>query len=85
MCTGVAWDGTRLLGTLTTPNRRGEEKVSCLQALRARHQHLPVVAYGNAQSDLAHLRLAERGVLVNGNRAAVRQAAGEGVSCVIWR
>jgi phosphatidylglycerophosphatase C len=85
VCTGVAWDGTRLLGTLTTPNRRGEEKVRCLQALRARHQNLPVVAYGNAQSDLAHLRLAERGILVNGSRAAVRQAAGEGISCVTWR
>jgi phosphatidylglycerophosphatase C len=85
VCTGVAWNGTRLLGTLSTPNCRGEEKVRCLQALRARHQNLPVVAYGNAQSDLAHLRLAERGVLVNGSRAAVRQAAGEGVSCVTWR
>jgi hypothetical protein len=59
--------------------------VRCLQALRARHRNLPVVAYGNAQSDLSHLRLAERGILVNGSRAAVRQAAGEGVACVTWR
>ena len=85
VCTGVAWDGTRLRGTLTTANRRGAEKVRCLQALRARHQNLPVVAYGNAQSDLAHLRLAERGVLVNGSRAAVQEAARAGVSCVTWR
>jgi phosphatidylglycerophosphatase C len=84
-CTGVAWDNTRLIGTLSTANRRGEEKVRCLEALRGRHPELAVVAYGNAQSDLAHLRLAEHGILVNGSRAAVRQAAGEGVSCVTWR
>jgi phosphatidylglycerophosphatase C len=85
VCTGVAWDGTRLIGTLTTPNRRGEDKVRCLEALRARHPGLSVVAYGNAASDLAHLRLAEHGVLVNGSRAAVRQAAAVGVSCATWR
>ena len=84
-CTGVAWDGTRLIGTLSTANRRGEEKVRCLAALRARHPGLSVVAYGNAASDLAHLRLAERGVLVNGSRAAVTEAARVGVSCVSWR
>ena len=84
-CTGVAWDGTRLIGTLTTPNRRGEEKVRCLATLRARHPGLSVVAYGNAASDLSHLRLAERGVLVNGSRVAVRQAAAQGVACVTWR
>ena len=34
--TGVAWNGDRLDGTLTTPNRRGEEKARCLRALRRR-------------------------------------------------
>ncbi len=84
VCTGVAWNGTRLIGTLTTANRRGEEKVRCLEALCARHPGLSVIAYGNAASDLPHLRLAERGVLVNGSRAA-RQAAAPRVSCVTWR
>lgn len=84
-CTGVAWQGSRLLGTFTTANRRGEEKVRCLAALRARHPGLAVVAYGNAQSDLPHLRLAERGVLVNGSRRAMQQAARDGVACVTWR
>lgn len=84
-CTGVAWEGSRLTGTFTTPNRRGEEKVRCLQALRERHPGLPVVAYGNAASDLPHLRLAERGVLVNGSRSAMRQADADGVACVTWR
>jgi HAD superfamily phosphoserine phosphatase-like hydrolase len=84
-CTGVAWDGASLLGTLTTANRRGDEKVRCLQALRARYPGLAIVAYGNAASDLAHLRLAERGVLVNGSRSALSQAARDGVSRVTWR
>ena len=84
-CTGVAWEGPRLIGTLTTANRRGAEKVRCLEALRARHPGMDVIAYGNAASDLAHLRLAEHGVLVNGSRNAMRQAALDGVSCVIWR
>jgi HAD superfamily hydrolase (TIGR01490 family) len=84
-CTGVAWAGSRLLGTLTTVNRRGEEKVRCLEALRARHPGLATVAYGNAQSDLPHLRLAERGVLVNGSRSAMKQAARDSVACVTWR
>jgi HAD superfamily hydrolase (TIGR01490 family) len=84
-CTGVAWDGASLLGTLTTPNRRGAEKVRCLQALRARYPDFALVAYGNAASDLPHLRLAERGVLVNGSRSARREAAHTPVACVTWR
>lgn len=84
-CTGVAWEDTRLIGTLSTANRRGEEKVRCLEALRARHPGLAVVAYGNAAGDLAHLRLAEHGVLVNGSRSARRAAAHTPVACVTWR
>ncbi len=33
--TGVAWNGELLDGTLTTPNRRGDEKARCLRALVA--------------------------------------------------
>jgi HAD superfamily hydrolase (TIGR01490 family) len=84
-CTGVAWAGSRLLGTLTTANRRGAEKVRCLEALRTRHPGLATVAYGNAPSDLPHLRLAERGVLVNGSRSAMEQATRDSVTCVTWR
>jgi phosphatidylglycerophosphatase C len=85
ICTGVRWDGERLRGTLTTPNRRGEEKARCLQALRARHPGIEAVAYGNAASDLEHLKLVERGVLVNGSAAARRAAAREGITCTDWR
>jgi len=85
LCTGVEWDGDRLVGTLTTPNRRGVEKVRCLADLRARHGQLPITAYGNTPGDLAHLGLADRGVLVNGSRRARLAARRAGVDCRVWR
>jgi phosphatidylglycerophosphatase C len=85
ICTGVRWDGERLDGRLNTPNRRGEEKARCVTALRARHPGMETVAYGNAASDLDHLRLVERGVLVNGSAAARRAAAQGGITCTDWR
>ena len=44
-----------------------------------------MTAYGNATSDLAHLCLADRGVLVNGSRRARSAAAHLGISCERWR
>lgn len=85
ICTGVRWDGERLEGELTTPNRRGEEKARCVEALRARHPGMGAVAYGNAASDLAHLMLVEQGVLVNGSAHARREATRLGVTCTDWR
>ena len=38
--TGVRWNGDRLDGTLTTANRRGEEKARCLRELLAQRQRL---------------------------------------------
>jgi phosphoserine phosphatase len=73
------------VGRLTTPNRRGVEKVRCLAALRARHPQLPITAYGNTPSDLQHLGLADRGILVNGTRRARRAARRAGVDCRVWR
>ncbi|HEX3844754.1 MAG TPA: HAD-IB family phosphatase [Steroidobacteraceae bacterium] len=84
ICTGVRWRGERLWGTLTTPNRRGEEKARCVSALRTRHPGMQAVAYGNAASDLAHLKLVERGVLINGSAHARREAAGEAIMCADW-
>jgi phosphoserine phosphatase len=55
-----------------------------LGVLRAAHPNLPVVAYGNADSDIPHLRLAERGVLVNGNRRARDHAAKTRVYSENW-
>lgn len=84
ICTGVRWDGERLRGTLTTPNRQGGEKARCVAALRARHPGIQAVAYGNAASDLAHLKLVERGVLINGSPAARLEAARAAISCTDW-
>jgi phosphatidylglycerophosphatase C len=76
ICTGVAFDATgHLLGTLTTPNRRGPEKVRCFKALRQRHPGIQTVAYGNAGSDLAHLLLADSPRLVNPSARTARQAS----------
>jgi phosphatidylglycerophosphatase C len=85
LCTGVEWLAERLTGRLTTPNRRGTEKARCVTALRQQYPQLPVVAYGNAASDLPHLALAQHGVLVNGTRRARRQARGLGIECARWR
>jgi phosphoserine phosphatase len=85
ICTGVSWDGPQLVGRLTTANRRGAEKTRCLASLREAHGGMPITAYGNAASDLEHLRLADRGVLVNGSRRARRAAGAAGIECVRWR
>ncbi len=82
--TGVAWEGDRLDGTLTTPNRRGEEKARCLRALVAARGDTDTFAYGNAASDLPHLQLARHGLLVNGTVAARRAAAALGVPTTEW-
>ena len=80
ICTGVAFDATgRLEGALTTPNRRGAEKVRCFESLRQRHPGVQTVAYGNAGSDLPHLQLADVPRLVNASARTVRQAAAVGI------
>ena len=84
ICTGVRWEGDRLRGDLTTPNRRGPEKARCFKELQQRYPELATVAYGNAKSDLEHLRLAQHGILVNGSASARQMAGGLGVRCVTW-
>jgi phosphatidylglycerophosphatase C len=80
ICTGIAFDAAgRLDGALTTPNRRGAQKVQCFEALKQQHPGLEVVAYGNAGSDLAHLVLADQPRLVNASAATIRQAAALGL------
>jgi phosphatidylglycerophosphatase C len=82
--TGVRFDGDVLDGTLTTPNRRGDEKARCFEALLAERGDQQTFAYGNSGADLPHLRLARHGVLVNGSLAARRAAAKVGVTAVDW-
>jgi HAD superfamily phosphoserine phosphatase-like hydrolase len=76
ICTGVRWDGDRLDGHLTTPNRRGEEKTRCFEQIR---KGFTTAAYGNAGSDLDHLRLADQPLLVNASASAQREAKRLGV------
>jgi phosphatidylglycerophosphatase C len=84
VCTEIRWDGDRLDGALRTPNRRGAEKVRCLEQLREDYAHAAVTAYGNSSSDIPHLALAERALLVNGNAAARRGAARAGIPTGEW-
>lgn len=85
ICTGVVWNGDRLDGRLSTPNRRGAEKTRCLRELRAAHAGVSTAAYGNAGSDLDHLRLADQPLLVNGSAAARRAATRLGIPTARWR
>jgi phosphatidylglycerophosphatase C len=85
ICTCIRWDGERLHGSLVTVNCRGEEKVRRFESLRRRHPGARFVAYGNTASDLPYLRLADRGVLVNGDRRARREAQRLHVICERWR
>jgi HAD superfamily hydrolase (TIGR01490 family) len=81
ICTGVAFDAAgRLDGALTTPNRRGPEKVRCFEALQHQHPGMQTVAYGNAASDLAHLKLAAVPRLVNASPRTIRHAAILGIA-----
>lgn len=85
ICTEVRWNGDKLDGSLTTPNRKGAEKARCFTAVREHHPGLTTIAYGNSSTDLPHLRLATHGVLVNGSAKARRAAESFGVLCTDWR
>ncbi len=83
VCTQLLWRGATLDGRLAGANRRGEEKRRVLEALRVRHPG-PVSAYGNAASDLAHLRTVDAPLLVNGSATARREAARLGIATGDW-
>jgi phosphatidylglycerophosphatase C len=85
ICTGVLWNGDRLDGRLSTPNRRGKEKTLCFEALRNRYLGLLTAAYGNAGSDLDHMRLADYPLLVNAPARARREAAELGIPTATWQ
>ncbi len=85
ICTGIAWRDDGLDGALTTPNRRGGEKLRCVESLRTRFPRSPIAAYGNSGSDLAHLQAVEHPKLVNGSRGARRAARRCGIPIAEWR
>jgi len=84
LCTEIEWQGETLLGSLKTPNRHGAEKSVCLAWLRSRFPGTPVIAYGNSASDLDHMRLADRALLVNGSPGARDAAARLGIPTATW-
>lgn len=85
LCTGIAWDGDRLDGSLTTANRRAEEKRRCVEALRARFPGERIAAYGNSRSDLPHLVAVDDPLLVNGGFRARAAARAAGIPVADWR
>jgi len=84
VCTEVRWRGDRLDGTLATANRRGVEKLRCLEQLRAQYPGMPVIAYGNSASDLDHMRHADRALLVNAGTTARQLALRAGIPSSTW-
>ena len=84
VCTELRWQGDRLDGHLSTPNRHGDEKRSCLEALRVRYPAAAFTAYGNSDSDLPHLVRADEALLVNGSGKARRLAAAAGIPVAEW-
>jgi phosphatidylglycerophosphatase C len=80
ICTGVRWNGMLLSGELTTANRRAEEKLHGVEALRARYDDSQITGYGNSASDVIHLRACDSAHLVNASPRAALEAARAGVA-----
>jgi phosphatidylglycerophosphatase C len=85
VCTGIAWQGDRLDGALTTENRRGEEKRRCVLEIRERFPGARFAAYGNAHSDFAHFEVVDEPMLVNARPALRRAAEKRGWRTADWR
>ena len=84
LCSLVRWNSDHSLGgELESANLRGEEKARHFRALLARLKPRESIAYGNSTADLPHLRLATRGVFVNGSPASIPGDA-RGISAVRW-
>jgi phosphatidylglycerophosphatase C len=85
ICTEVRWSGDRLDGRLKTENRRGAEKTRCLAELRAMHPSATIAAYGNARSDLDHLRHVDAPRVVNASLWTRFRARSLGLRVDSWR
>jgi phosphatidylglycerophosphatase C len=85
LCTGLSWTNDRLDGGLIGPNRRGEEKTRCIDALASRYPGLRTAAYANEAADLDHLRRVDEPLLVCGSWRARRKAARAGIPSACWR
>ena len=86
ICTGVRWNGDRLDGNLSTPNRQGEEKARCLEALERRYPGAQTIAYGNSAGDLPHLKEVTEPRLVNAGPVTRWKASRLGIALYAdWR
>jgi len=85
ICSECRWDGDRLDGRLKTANRRGAEKTRCLAELRAMHPQATIAAYGNAASDLDHLRHVDAPRVVNASFWTRNRARTLGLPVESWR
>jgi len=84
VCTEIRWHGERLDGRLITANRRGVEKLRCLEEIRASYPGLPTIAYGNSYSDLDHMCQTDRALLVNAGSKARDVARKLGIPTATW-
>lgn len=84
ICTVIEWQDERISGRLAGPNMRGKEKVQAVLTIKEHFRWSEVVSYADHASDLPMLRLADRGVLVNGKAKIRRQALREGIYLARW-
>ena len=84
ICTSTQWHGDQYDGKLTSTNIRDQEKARQVGA-RMQGAAQSSVAYGNSAPDLPHLRLVDKGYLINGNRKLTAAAEDAGIHCLRWR
>lgn len=85
LCSSVRWVDDQLDGRLVSANVRDAEKARLLQATAARLPGRRILAYGNSQPDLPHLRLADEAVLVNPGKRLREAATGPNLHFKKWR
>jgi len=79
-CTQLAWHDARCQAHLASDNVRGSVKAARLRdRILPQYPQAKTYAYGNAASDIAHLRQVDYGFLVNANASARRQAKAVGI------
>jgi phosphatidylglycerophosphatase C len=83
-CTEVRWDGDHLVGDLASPNRRGAEKLRCIERIRSEQTDGGIAAYGNARSDFDHLCAVEAPLVVNASARTRREAQRLGLPTADW-
>ncbi len=85
VCSQVAWTSEGLLdGRLRSTNCRDAEKARWFRQLAADFPDRPTAAYGNSASDIPHMLLATRAVMVNPSSTLRAHTEARGIDCVRW-